>query len=66
LQNSGGNPPPNDCSGRLSFDFNAHVPSGADPTLLAGVVVHGQYWSRDPAGSFGASLSDAVAFTLCP
>jgi choice-of-anchor B domain-containing protein len=68
LQNSGGNPPPADCSGAFAFDFNAWASSGADPLLTAGTDVFAQYWSRDvndPAG-FGSSLSDALSFTLLP
>ena len=68
VQNSGGNPPPNDCSGTFSFDFNQQIQSGVDPFLVAGGQANAQYWSRDPLipdGS-GASLSDAVGFEICP
>jgi plastocyanin len=68
LKTSGGNPPPNDCSGSYSIDFAAYVASGANPTLVAGVAVNGQFWSRDPG--FGApnntGLTNAVHFVLCP
>jgi Tol biopolymer transport system component len=64
IQNSGGNPPPDDCSGLFSFDFNAYVQSGADPTLGYGSVVWSQYWGRDPSDPFTISLTDAVKFTL--
>jgi hypothetical protein len=47
MQTSGGNPPPNDCSGAFAFDFNAHIASGVDPNLTVGAVVCCQYWSRD-------------------
>ena len=63
-----GNPPPNDCSGTFSFDFNQQIQSGVDPFLVAGGQANAQYWSRDPLipdGS-GASLSDAVGFEICP
>ena len=42
--------------------------SGADPALVPGVVVHAQYWARDPYDptGFGTSLSDGLAFTLLP
>ena len=68
VQNSGGNPPPADCSGTYSFDFNAYIQSGADPLLVVGASVFAGYWARDPADfiGFGTSLSDAVAFTICP
>lgn len=65
---SGGNPTLHDCSGSLSLDFNARVASGADPTLIAGATVDGQFWSLDRgfAPPDDASLSDAIHFTLCP
>jgi hypothetical protein len=66
VQWSGGNPPPDDCSGMLSMDFKAHALSGVDPALVAGASVHAQYWYRDPADAYGSSTTDAVAFTLCP
>jgi hypothetical protein len=65
---SGGNPPPVDCSGAFSFDFRAWALSGADATLVAGATVNAQFWYRDvfdPAG-FGSGLSDAVEFVLQP
>jgi len=40
---SGGNPPPDDCSGQYSFNMNARVQSGADPRLVAGAAVTAQY-----------------------
>ena len=66
LQSSGGTPPPNNCSGKLSFDFNAYVASGKDPGLVAGQQVNGQYWFRDPADPFGTGLSNAIEFTIQP
>jgi hypothetical protein len=68
LQSSGGSPPPDDCSGAFSFDFNAWIQSGVDAALVAGAGVHAQYWSREPADptGFGTSLSDAIAFTIQP
>lgn len=66
-QNSGGSlPPTNDCSGVLSYDFNAYVASGIDPSLVNGAVVATQFWSRDAAAPSGTNLSDAVLFTLFP
>ena len=65
---SGGNPPPVDCSGAFSFDFQSWALSGADATLVAGATVNAQFWYRDafdPAG-FGSGLSDAVEFVLQP
>ena len=66
VQNSGGNPPPNDCSGTYSFDFNARIQSGLDPNLVVGKNVYAQYYMRDPASSPAVGLSDALAFTVCP
>lgn len=68
IQSSGGNPPPVDCSGVFTFDFNAHIRSGSDASLVPGRRVVAQYWSRDvfdPQG-FGSSLSDACEFTIQP
>jgi choice-of-anchor B domain-containing protein len=61
LQISGGTLP---CSGNFSFDFNAHIQGGGDPSLVAGALVNAQYWYRDPPSSFGAGLSNAVEFTI--
>ena len=65
FQSSGGNPPPDDCSGAYALDFSALAP--ADPNLAPGDAVHAQYWFRDPAhpDGTGAGLSDAVEFELC-
>jgi hypothetical protein len=62
VQSSGGNAPPDDCSGAFSYDFNARIQSGADPNLLAGVRVFAQYWSRDPATT---NVTNAVEFSVC-
>jgi len=66
VQSSGGNPPPDDCSGAYLFDFNAWIQGGQDPALVPGVTVYAQYWSRDPAAASFTSLSNAVRFTICP
>ena len=63
LQNSGGTPP---CGGQFAYDFNARIASGADPALVAGRTVWGQYWSRDPQASFHTNCTDAIRFTICP
>jgi hypothetical protein len=65
-QNSGGNPPPNDCSGVYSFDFNARIQSGIDPGLVAGADVYSQYWSRDPTAPFTTGLTNGLTFTIQP
>lgn len=66
VQQTGGNPPPDDCSGTFSFDFNAYLQSGADPSLQQGTIVGAQYWARDPAiaDGTGSSLSDALEFQI--
>jgi hypothetical protein len=63
-QNSGGNPPPNDCSGLYSTDFNARIRSGVDPALQPGVQVWAQWITRDPADPFHVGLTDAVTFVI--
>jgi hypothetical protein len=65
---SGGNPPPDDCSGSYTFDFNARIQSGIDPGLVAGALVYAQYWFRDPqqAGFFTTGRSDALSFGVAP
>jgi hypothetical protein len=66
LQESGGNPAPSDCSGRLSFDFNAFIRSGSDPALVQGTFVYAQYWYRDVDLSDGSGLTDALQFLIGP
>jgi Tol biopolymer transport system component len=64
---SGGNTPP-DCSGVLSFDFNARIRSGVDADLFPGTVVYAQYFYRDPGdlSGHGTGLSDALRFVIQP
>ena len=68
VQSAGGNPPPDDCSGLYSYDFDARIQSGIDASLVEGAVVFVQYWYRDPANSSGftTARSDALAFTILP
>ena len=66
IQSTGGNPPPADCSGTLSFDFNALIQSGTDPMLVAGTFVYAQYWYRDVQSPQRIGLTDALRFSPCP
>ena len=64
VQSSGGNPPPDDCSGAFSFHFNKPYMNQAG--LVPGTRVYCQYWSRDPASAATTNLTDALAFTIEP
>jgi hypothetical protein len=68
VQNTGGNPPPADCSGTLAVNFNTVIQSGSDPALVVGANVYVQTWARDPADltGFGTQLSDALQFAIKP
>ena len=66
VQNAGGNPPPNDCSGTFSTNFNLVIQGGAYPSLTVGASVFAQHWSRDAGDLFGTGLTDAVTFQICP
>lgn len=68
LQSSGGNPPPDDCSGVYLYDFDARIQSGADPVLALDAGVYAQYWFRDPlsVSGFTTGRSDAIYFWIGP
>ena len=61
VQASGGNPPPNDCSGQISLDLSSTV----NPMFVPGVI-YLQTWARDPGDALGISLTDAVQVQVCP
>lgn len=65
VQNSGGSPSGQDCTGQMIFDFNAYAQLGLDPGLVVGATIFGQYWTRDVGDSFGSNLSSAICFDLC-
>ena len=64
--NSGGSASGSDCTGTYSFDFNARIQSGVDPSLVAGAECYAQYWSRDPQSASTTSLSNALRFVISP
>ncbi|MCE9592891.1 MAG: hypothetical protein K8S98_01755 [Planctomycetes bacterium] len=67
VTSSGGSAGAN-CTGALALDFNAFVASGANPALIAGVTVDGQFWSRDAgfAAPNNVALSQAAHFGIGP
>lgn len=66
VQNAGGNSPPDDCTGNYSFDFNARIQSGVDPSLVPGTLVYCQFWSRDPQSASTTGLTGGLCFEIRP
>jgi hypothetical protein len=56
------------CGGVLAYDFNTRIQSGADPSLVPGVLAYAQWWYRDPFDTtgFGTGLSDGLCFGIAP
>lgn len=65
IQSSGGNPPPDDCSGTYGFDFNGWIQAGADPIINLGSTLNAQFWYRDPESPTGTGLTNAIEFIVC-
>ncbi len=63
VQNSGGNPPPNDCSG--SLDFHATQSYLLGKGVTPGTWTAWQAWNRDPDSPSTTGLSDALRVTFC-
>jgi hypothetical protein len=63
-QGSGGNPPPDDCSGTYAFTFDSAYMSAKG--IGVGDTIYCQWWSRDPAAPWTTGLTDALSFTVCP
>jgi hypothetical protein len=63
---TGGNGTGQDCSGVLSYDFNAWIASGKDKGLASGLTLYAQWWYRDSQDGFGAGLTDGLQFTIQP
>ncbi len=63
IQNSGGTPGADNCSGAYSFAFTHAY--AASRNLTAGTTCYMQCWQRDPASPSPSGLTDALQFTLC-
>lgn len=63
---SGGSASGADCTGSITFDVNARIQGGLDPTLVVGSEVFCQCWARDPASPSQTSLSNGVRLVVNP
>ena len=66
IQFSGGNPPPDDCSGSYSYHFTQARMAALG--LNPGDFLYGQFWSRDTAhvDGTGVGLTNAIRFPILP
>ena len=64
MQTSGGNPPPDDCSGLYAYHFTSALMAAHG--IEAGDQIYCQYWTRDPASPSGTGLTDGLAFYVLP
>jgi hypothetical protein len=64
LQNTGGNAPPDDCSGTLAFSFTTSYL--ASRGVAAGDRLFCQFWHRDPASAQPSGLTRGLSFLIAP
>ena len=51
----------------MAVDVQAQIASGADPRLVRGATIVGQFWSRDPASpTYPSGLTGGVRLTIGP
>jgi len=65
LQDSGGIPGAQDCSGALSVDFDA-ILAGGTSGLAVGKFAFAQFWQLDPTAPDGSALSAGLRFRIEP
>jgi len=67
---TGGNPPPNDCSGAPSIDMNTFALTQVPGSILVtpGTTIDCQWWGRDPGfiAPNNTQLSDALEYVVGP